>query len=175
MLIWFSADSVPALWFSYHYLHKSAVPVVTQRVRLDVPETRFDIVAQLTNHVFSSGYLPSHLRSEVYWRTACGRVVGENESLQALLEAGEGICEISCLRLNIGTFVAFQYENHLVTVWQTKRPATALGSVHSHTVREERFSSLAVKACLELVLDVVRRIVELLVLAIVVSVILDRG
>ncbi|KAF8555266.1 hypothetical protein OG21DRAFT_932597 [Imleria badia] len=96
------ADSTPAVWFSYHYLHKPAALVVTQRVRLDVPETKFDIVAQLTNHVFNNGYLPSHLRSKVYWGAACGRRVEEHENLQTLLGAGEGVCETSCLHLNIG-------------------------------------------------------------------------
>lgn len=101
-LIWFSADSTPAVWFSYHYLHKPVAPVVTQRVRLDVSETKFEIVAQLTNHIFCRGYLPCHLRSKVYWQAACGRRVEEHENLQALLEAGEGVCETACLRLNIG-------------------------------------------------------------------------
>lgn len=95
---------MPAIWFSYHYLHKPAALVITQRVRLDVPETKFEIVAQLTNHIFNRGYLPCHLRSKVHWQAACGRKVEEHENLQVLLETGEGVCEASSLRLNIGMF-----------------------------------------------------------------------
>ncbi|KAF9242628.1 hypothetical protein BU15DRAFT_43711 [Melanogaster broomeanus] len=96
------ADVLPAVWFGYHYLHKHAVPVVTQRVRLDVPETKLELVAQLTNHIFQSGYLPAHLRTKVYWQGSCERRIEEHERLQTLLEAGEGSCESASLHLNIG-------------------------------------------------------------------------
>ncbi|KIK92569.1 hypothetical protein PAXRUDRAFT_147010 [Paxillus rubicundulus Ve08.2h10] len=99
------ADSLPVVWFSYHYLHRASAPVVVQRVRLDAVETKFKLVAQLTNHIFHSGYLPAHLRTKVYWKGSCGRNVEEHERLQDLLEAGDGTCETSCLRLNIGRLI----------------------------------------------------------------------
>ncbi|KAF8443027.1 hypothetical protein L210DRAFT_3534670, partial [Boletus edulis BED1] len=59
------------------------------------------MVCQLTNHIFKRWVSCTHLRSKVYWQAACGRKVEEHENLQPLLETGEGVCETSCLRLNI--------------------------------------------------------------------------
>ncbi|KAG6376999.1 hypothetical protein JVT61DRAFT_1042 [Boletus reticuloceps] len=101
----------------------------------DVPETRFDMVAQLTNHIFKSGYLAPHLRSKVYWQAACGRKVEEHENLQTLLETGEGVCETSCLRLNIGMLDIFAKDlSHICLADQA--PCNCR-SVHLRTVREE--------------------------------------
>lgn len=63
-------------------------------------------------------------------------------------------------------------------VWQIKYPATVLVGVHLRADGEERLGSLVailVKACLELALLVIRRMVELLLFVVVVSIIRDRG
>ncbi|KAF9220915.1 hypothetical protein BS17DRAFT_713123 [Gyrodon lividus] len=107
ILTLFATDSLPAVWFSYHYLHKPTVPVVTQCVRLNVPEMKFKLVAQLMNHIFNSRYLPAHLRTKVYWKGLCGQKIEEHELLQALLEVGDGASETLCLCLNISALLIF--------------------------------------------------------------------
>ncbi|KAH7885409.1 hypothetical protein F5I97DRAFT_1381804 [Phlebopus sp. FC_14] len=106
------ADAIPTVWFSYHYLHKPTAPVVTQRVKLDVPETKFELVAQLTNHIFHSGYLPANLRTKVWWQGSCGRKIEEYEHLETLLEAGDGVSETACLRLNIDYLPDHHHHHH---------------------------------------------------------------
>ncbi|KAH7925591.1 hypothetical protein BV22DRAFT_1088751 [Leucogyrophana mollusca] len=95
------ADCPPAVWFSYVYTSNTIGTVVTQRVRLDNPATKFDMVAHLSNHIFNNGYLPAHLRSVVYWQGSCGRKIEEHERLNGLLTAGDGSSEASPLRLVI--------------------------------------------------------------------------
>ncbi|KAG6336763.1 hypothetical protein ID866_2332 [Astraeus odoratus] len=96
------ADAPSVVWFSYHYLHKRSAPVVTQRIRLDAPETNFELIAHLTNHIFAKGYLAPQLRSKVYWEGSCGKKIGEHERFEHLLEVGDGVTESACLRLVIG-------------------------------------------------------------------------
>ena len=99
---WNPADAPAAIWFSYHYLHKPSAPVVSQRVKLDAPDVKLELIAHLTNHIFANGYLAPSLRTKVYWQATCDRRVEEHEQLEPLLEAGHGVNESACLRLVIG-------------------------------------------------------------------------
>ncbi|EGN98565.1 hypothetical protein SERLA73DRAFT_110123 [Serpula lacrymans var. lacrymans S7.3] len=95
------ADAPPAVWFSYVYLRNTTGAVVTQRVKLDTPETKFEIMAHLTNHIFKHGFLPANVRSLVYWQTSCGRRIEEHFRLEELLTIGDGLAEEAPLRLVI--------------------------------------------------------------------------
>ncbi|KAH7905451.1 hypothetical protein BJ138DRAFT_1164755 [Hygrophoropsis aurantiaca] len=95
------ADCPPAVWFSYVYTSNTTGNVVTQRIRLDNPATKFEMIAHLSNYVFSNGYLPAHLRTLVYWKGSCGRRIEEHERLEGLLIAGDGSSEVSPLQLVI--------------------------------------------------------------------------
>ncbi|KDQ62702.1 hypothetical protein JAAARDRAFT_54605 [Jaapia argillacea MUCL 33604] len=95
------ADRIPAIWFSYVYLHNPGPQVVSQRIKLDSPLHKFDKLAHLTNHIFNQGYLPPKFRTLVHWEGVCGKKIEEHIAVEHLLCSGEGICEEKALRLVI--------------------------------------------------------------------------
>jgi hypothetical protein len=95
------ADIPLAIWVHYEYLHDRHSHTSTQRFRLDLPHTKFERLAHLTNHIFAKGYLPSKVRSAVSWKRASGKHIEENVKVDDLLSFGEGVSEDKPLRLVI--------------------------------------------------------------------------
>ncbi len=91
-----------AIWVHYEYLHDRHSHTSVQRIRLDLPHTKFERLAHLTNHIFTKGYLPSKVRSAVSWKSASGKYIEENARVDDLLSSSEGVSEDKPLRLVIG-------------------------------------------------------------------------
>jgi len=82
-------DIPTCLWFCYVYLHgHTPHPATTQRLKLK--EHDFDRLAQITNYIFSQGYLAPKYRSVVHWALPCGKRVGENVCVNVLLLENQG-------------------------------------------------------------------------------------
>jgi len=94
-------DAPTALWFSYIYIHSPPDKVVTQRIKFDSLEKRFERLAHVTNFIFAQGFLPSRYRAVVRWETPCGRRISEFAIVDEILVADEGISEERPLRLVI--------------------------------------------------------------------------
>ncbi|KAG6816823.1 hypothetical protein H0H87_002666 [Tephrocybe sp. NHM501043] len=104
-------DMPTTLWFTYVYRHNSSAPHVAQRVKLAEAahqQGRMDLVAHLTNYVFSEGYLPNKLRSVVHWEDGCGKKIQEHFRVEEVLSWDLGCSEEKPLRLVIAC-VAFRY------------------------------------------------------------------
>jgi hypothetical protein len=101
----YSADIPLAIWVHYEYLHDRHSNTSVQRFRLDLPHTKLECLAHLTNHIFAKGYLPSNVRSAVSWKSTSGKHIEENASLDYVLSLGEGVSEDKPLRLVIGEFM----------------------------------------------------------------------
>lgn len=97
-----TADIPPAIWFSYVYLHNPTAHIVTQRIKFDHPEVKFEKLAHISNYIFNEGFLQAKLRSVVYWRGICGKRIEESVRVEDLLAWGEGISEEKPLQLIIG-------------------------------------------------------------------------
>jgi len=96
-------DLPPIFWFSYVYLHaKPETKVVSQRVKLcDFPAGQ-DRLANVTNWIFSNGFLPNKLRPFVQWQSGDKRKLGDDICVKDVLGWGEGGCEDLALALVIG-------------------------------------------------------------------------
>ncbi|KAI9443402.1 hypothetical protein H4582DRAFT_1190156 [Lactarius indigo] len=95
------SDIPVAIWVHYEYLHDRHSHTSVQRIRLDLPHTKFERLAHITNHIFAKGYLPNKVRSAVSWKRASGRHIAENARVDDLLSSGEGVSEDKPLRLVI--------------------------------------------------------------------------
>lgn len=91
-----------AIWVHYEYVKCARPHTATQRIRLDLPQFKCELLAHLTNHIFAKGYLPCSARSLVSWKGACGKQVHESAKVEEVLSWGEGVCEEKPLRLVIG-------------------------------------------------------------------------
>ena len=96
------------------YKHNHAAPVVTQRVKLPAFPTapsgcrasvavKMELLAHLTNYIFSQRYLAPNYRTVVHWEGLCGKKIEECTSIGELLGCGVGGCEEKPLKLVIGT------------------------------------------------------------------------
>ena len=95
-------DAPTSLWFSYIYIHNPPPKVVTQRLKFDNLDKRFERLAHVTNYIFAQGFLPVKYRAVVHWEAPCGRRISECAIVDEILVAEEGISEESPLRLVIG-------------------------------------------------------------------------
>ncbi|KAI9429741.1 hypothetical protein H4582DRAFT_2072453 [Lactarius indigo] len=96
------SDIPVAIWVHYEYLHDRHSHTSVQRIRLDLPDNKFERLAHLTNHIFAKGYLPNKVRSAVSWKSASGKHIEENARVDDVLSLGEGVSEDKPLRLVIG-------------------------------------------------------------------------
>lgn len=99
------ADVPQTIWVHYEYLHSARQVTATQRIRLDAPNFKCERLAHLTNHIFAKGYLPAKMRSFVYWKGACGKVIEESIKVEDVFSWDEGLCETKPLRLVVGGFL----------------------------------------------------------------------
>jgi len=95
------ADTPAAIWVHYEYVQCGHPHTATQRIRLDVPHFKCERLADLTNHIFTKGYLPCKARCRVSWKRTCGKHIEENSKVEDVLSWGEGVCEEKPLRLVI--------------------------------------------------------------------------
>ena len=95
-------DAPTSLWFSYVYIHNPPAKIVTQRIKFDNLEKRFERLAHVTNYIFAQGFLPVKYRAVVHWEAPCGRRISEFAIVDEILVAEEGISEERPLRLVIG-------------------------------------------------------------------------
>ena len=102
MQLYNAADTPAAIWVHYEYVQCGHPHTATQRIRLDVPHFKCERLADLTNHIFTKGYLPCKARCRVSWKRTCGKHVEENSKVEDVLSWGEGVCEEKPLRLVIG-------------------------------------------------------------------------
>ncbi|KAH9002795.1 hypothetical protein EDB86DRAFT_2800281, partial [Lactarius hatsudake] len=89
-----------AIWVHYEYLHDRHSHTSVQCIRLDLPRTKFERLAHLTDHIFAKGYLPNKVRSAVSWKRASGKHVAENVRIDDL--PSSSVSEDKPLRLVIG-------------------------------------------------------------------------
>lgn len=96
-------DVPTTFWFTYVYTHNASAPVVIQRVKLGPTEaqSRIELLAHVTNHIFKEGYLAAKLRPTVHWETPCGKKFEEHLRVDEILSWGHGTCEEKPLRLII--------------------------------------------------------------------------
>ena len=103
-LRYYAEDIPSALWFTYVYRNNFDNQSVTQRVKLVPGPTtpKLERLANLTNYIFSQGFLAANLRSVVHWQETCGKKIEESVYVQDVLSWDVGTCEEKPLRLFIG-------------------------------------------------------------------------
>jgi hypothetical protein len=118
-LCYYVEDAPSALWFTYVYRNNPGNPSVIQRVKLIPGPTtpKLERLANVTNYIFSQGFLAANLRPVVHWQESCGKKIEESFYVQDVLSHGVGTCEEKPLRLFIGKFGFSGHKCQLILIY----------------------------------------------------------
>ncbi|KAI0284107.1 hypothetical protein BC826DRAFT_875980, partial [Russula brevipes] len=81
------ADAPLAIWVHYQiyqYMHCGHPHTATQCIHLNLPLSKCERLAHLTNHIFAKGYLPSKACTLVSWKAARGKQIEESIKVEEM-------------------------------------------------------------------------------------------